>query len=72
MPALAPNDFFIDEKGDTLRIVSIDESVITVEQRRSGAQRILGSAEVADKLLSGHWTPLGAFGPDPANWPGAN
>ena len=72
MPSIAPNDFDNDEQGDTLRIVSVDGTVITVEQRRTGDQRILALAEVAAKIDAGHWVSLGAFGPDATNWPGAN
>jgi hypothetical protein len=72
MPSIAANDFFTDEQGDTLRIVSVDGDVITVEQRRTGDQRILGLAEVTAKIEGGHWASLGAFGPEAANWPGAN
>ena len=72
MPPLAPNDFFKDEKGDTLRLVSVDDNIITIEQRRTGSQRILALSEVTAKIDAGHWISLGAFGPDAANWPGAN
>jgi hypothetical protein len=72
MPSIAANNFYTDENGDTLRIVSVDGDVITVEQRRTGDQRILAQSEVAAKIEAGHWASLGAFGPDAANWPGAN